>query len=371
MPPESNPPTSSVRSLEFLKIPIVLAPMASGATTPELVAAVSNAGGLGCLGCAMHAPSAIERDVAKIRTLTSRPFAINLFVLEELPPPDPAVIGVAWNLLKPIRIKLGLSPDASPPTKFGESFSAQFEALVASRPPMASFTFGILTKDQMHRLHDFGCFVIGTATSVAEARAWEAIGANAICAQGSDAGGHRGTFLHHWVNAMTGTMALVPQVVDAVRIPVIAAGGITDGRGVAAALALGAVASQLGTAFLRSFECGVSQTWKDALGRASEGDTRISRIYSGREVRALDSELRRALEPFADSLPPYPIQQALTAEIRAAAAKAGNADYISAGAGQAVSLAREESAAQILSRLVGEMTAANDSARTRTTTNPS
>src|SRR5450432_394770 len=98
MPPESNPPTSSVRSLEFLKIPIVLAPMASGATTPELVAAVSNAGGLGCLGCAMHAPSAIERDVAKIRTLTSRPFAINLFVLEELPPPDPAVIGVAWNL---------------------------------------------------------------------------------------------------------------------------------------------------------------------------------------------------------------------------------------------------------------------------------
>lgn len=344
--------------LDSLARPIVLAPMASGATTPSLVSAVSDAGGLGCLGCAMHSPEAMERDVAQIRRLTTRPFAVNLFVLEELATPDPVVVAAAWKLLRPIREKFGLAVDAPPPTKFGESCAAQFQRLVDLRPPVVSFTFGILNQAQMDALHAVGSFVIGTVTSVAEAHAWEALGADAICAQGSEAGGHRGTFLHDWTTMMTGTMALVPQIVDAVRLPVIAAGGITDGRGVAAALALGAVAAQLGTAFLRSTECGASRTWKDALGRAGDGDTRVTRVFSGRHMRGLDSELRRALEPFADTLPGYPVQLALTAEIRAAAAKVGDAEYISAGAGQAVALAREESAAAIMSRLGSEMAAA-------------
>lgn len=343
---------------DSLSLPIVLAPMASGATTPPLVSAVSEAGGLGCLGCAMHAPDAMERDVAEIRRLTTRPFAVNIFILEELRTPDPAVVAAAWKLLRPIREKFGLSVDAPPPTKFGESFTAQFERLVALAPSVVSFTFGILNQAQIDALHAAGCFVIGTVTSVVEARAWEALGADAICAQGSEAGGHRGTFLHDWTTVMTGTMALVPQIVDAVHVPVIAAGGITDGRGVAAALALGATAAQMGTAFLRSTECGASRTWKDALGRAGDGDTRVTRVFSGRHMRGLDSELRRVLEPYADSLPGFPVQLALTAEIRAAASKAGNAEYISAGSGQAVALAREESAAAIMTRLALELAGA-------------
>lgn len=346
-------PAARLSLTDLFSLPVLLAPMASGATTPALVAAVSDAGGLGCLGCAMHPPAAMERDVVDIRRRTGRPFAVNLFILEELQTPDPAVVAAAWERLRPVRAKFGLEVDAPAPTKFGESFAAQFERLVALRPPVASFTFGILTPAQMDVLHGAGCLVIGTATSVAEARAWEALGADAICVQGSEAGGHRGTFLHDHATVMTGTMALVPQIVDAVRRPVIAAGGIMDGRGIAAALALGAVAAQLGTAFLRSTECGVSRTWKDALGRAGDGDTRVSRIYSGRHARGLDSELRRTLEPFADTLPAYPVQLGLTAEIRAAAAKAGNAEYISAWAGQAVALGHgeEQPAAAIMARL--------------------
>lgn len=346
------------QGFDSLVLPILLAPMASGATTPPLVSAISDAGGLGSLGCAMHAPDAMDRDVGEIRRLTKRTFGVNLFVLEEPEAPDSDVVAAAWKILQPIRAKFGLAVDAAPPTKFGESFAAQFERLVALQPPVASFTFGILSQSQIDALHATGCFVIGTVTSVAEALAWEALGADAICAQGSEAGGHRGTFLHDWTTMMTGTMALIPQIVDAVRLPVIAAGGITDGRGVAAALALGATAAQLGTAFLRSTECGASRTWKDALGRAGDGDTRVSRVFSGRHMRGLDSELRRVLEPFADTLPGFPVQLALTAEVRAAAAKAGNAEYISAGAGQAVALAREEPAAAIMSRLAAELAAA-------------
>ncbi len=347
--------------LESLSPPVLLAPMASGATTPALVAAVSDAGGLGCLGCAMHAPEAIGRDAAEIRRLTDRPFAMNLFVLEEFQPPDPAVVAAAWALLQPIRAKLGLATDVPPPTNFGPSFAAQFEALVAARPPIASFHFGILNQGHVDALHAAEIVVIGTATSVAEARAWQALGVEAICAQGSEAGGHRGTFLHDDYQAvMTGTMALVPQIVDAVQpLPVIAAGGIMDGRGIAAARALGAVAAQLGTAFLRATECGVSRVWKDALGRAGDGDTRVSRIYSGRHARGLDTEFRRALEPFADTLPPYPVQSTLTAEIRATANRLGNAEYISPWAGQAVALGREESAAAIMARLAQELAAAS------------
>ncbi len=343
--------------IEQLTHPIVLAPMASGATTPALVAAVSEAGGLGCLGCAMHSPEAMERDVAEIRLLTAKPFAVNLFILDELTTPDPAQVMAAWEVLRPIRAELGL-PDVPPPAKFGESFRAQFERLVALRVPIASFTFGILTPGQMDALHGAGSYVIGTATTVEEAVAWERLGADAVCAQGSEAGGHRSTFLHDFSLGLIGLMALLPQVVDAVRCPVLGAGGIGDGRGVAAALALGATAAQIGTTFLRASECGISQTWKDALGRAKETDTRVSRIYTGRPARGLDSELRRRLEPFAQTLPPYPVQLGLTAEIRAAAAKQGRAEFLSAWAGQAVALSREEPAADIMRRLVAETRAA-------------
>ncbi len=327
--------------------------MASGATNPPLVAAVCEAGALGSLGAAMTAPAALREVVAAIREKTARPFNINLFVLRPFTP-DPAQVARAWAHLQPLRQRFSL-PDAPPPTRFGEDFAAQFETLVELRVPVASFTFDILTAQEIERLHGAGSFVIGTATSAEEARAWEAVGADAVVVQGSEAGGHRGSFAHDFEAGMVGTLALVPQVVDAVRLPVIAAGGIMDGRGIAAALALGAGCAQMGSVFLRTTESGIATAWKDALGKAADTSTRVSRNYTGRPARGIDNALRRALEPFAADLPPLPVQSALTAEIRAAAARANEAEYLTLWAGQAAGMARVESTREVMTRLEREL----------------
>jgi nitronate monooxygenase len=195
---------------------------------------------------------------------------------------------------------------------------------------------------------------MGTATTVAEAQAWEAVGADAICAQGSEAGAHRGTFLGDFEGSLVGTIALVPQVVDAVRVPVVAAGGIMDGRGIAASLMLGASAAQLGTAFLSSPESGISSAWREALRDVHDDSTRVSRIYSGRYARGIVNEFMRKLSPLVNEIPPYPIQNALTQPIRQAAAKAGRAEYLSLWAGQAAAMGRGLPAAELFAALVRE-----------------
>lgn len=228
--------------------PIIQAPMAGGATTPELVAAVSNAGGLGSLAGVMLPPERLREEIRKIRTLTDRPFNVNLFVLKPVAVAQ-AELEAAMERLQPIRAELGLPPGKAP-AKFSENFEAQLEVLLEEKPPVVSFHFDLLPAFQVERLHQAGCKVIGTATNVAEALAWQEAGADYISAQGAEAGGHRGTFIGPFEHAMTGTLALLPQVVAAVKIPVLAAGGIMDGRGIAAALLLGASAVQMGTAFL-------------------------------------------------------------------------------------------------------------------------
>lgn len=330
--------------------------MAGGATTPELVAAVSNAGGLGSLAGVSLSPERLREEIGRIRALTPRPFNVNLFVLKPVRV-IPKELQMALRYLEPIRAELGL-PLASVPSKFSEDFAAQLEVLVEEKPPVVSFHFDLVSAGTVKRLHQAGCQVIGTATNVAEATAWERAGADYLCAQGAEAGGHRGTFIGPCEHSMTGTLALVPQVVDAVSIPVLAAGGIMDGRGIAAALLLGASAVQLGTAFLTCLESGINPAYKQALLQAQTDTTVVTRTFSGRPARGLRNAFIERMQPYEALLPPYPIQNALTIEIRQAAARAGRVEFMSLWAGQAVGLCRSLPAAELVETLMQETKAA-------------
>lgn len=338
-----------------LRFPLVQAPMAGGATTPELVAAVSNAGGLGSLAAGMLSPAAITTAVTAIRRASTQPFVVNLFV-QGTPVPDPAMLADAIEHLQPFYRELGVEPPES--GHWCENFSDQLECVLALQPPVLSFTFGLLDAATVARCQAAGCLVIGTATTVAEARAWQAVGADAICAQGAEAGGHRGSFLPGAQLAMIGTLALVPQVVDAVDIPVIAAGGVMDGRGVAACLLLGATAVQLGTAFLSCPEAGIDRVYRQCLAQARDDSTRVTRVFSGRAARGLDNSFIQRMAPYESQVPDYPLQNALTGPIRKAAARSGQSGYLSLWAGQGVGMSRVLPAAELLLSLDQEWRAA-------------
>jgi nitronate monooxygenase len=341
--------------LSFLDLPIVLAPIA-GAATVELVAAVSEAGGFGILPCAYAAPEQIVRDVDALRALTKRPFGVNLFV-EALPyARDEARIVAAHAALRSYRAELGIlhpATPAAPPERYRE----QIEAVLAVRPAAFTFTFGIPAAAALARFRDAGILTLGTATTVAEARALAAAGVDGIFAQGSEAGAHRGTFLGAVEDSLVGTLALVPQVVDATRLPVIAAGGIGDGRGVAAVLALGAEAAALGTSFLLADESGIAPAYRAALASARAERTTLTRVFSGRAARGIPNRATGELRDPED-IAPYPFQNALTRDVRNAAAAQGNAEFLSLWAGQAAALARPGPAAEIVARLMREARAA-------------
>ena len=342
--------TSSLLRRLGIALPIIQGPM-TGSDTPALAAAVSAAGGLGMLGCGMRSPAAMAEAAAAVRQQTDRPFGMNLFV-QATPTPDEATVQAAMERLAPLYAELGLQPQR--PTQWCEDFAAQFEALVALRPAVASFTFGILDAAQVARLHAAGCLVVGTATTVAEARAWAQVGADAVCASGTEAGGHRGTFLGDFAASQVGTLALVPQCVDAVDIPVIAAGGIMDGRGIAAAQALGAQAVQMGTAFLACPESGIGPAYRQALAQAQDTDTRLTRVFSGRPARGIVNAMMEALAAEEDRVPAYPVQNALTGALRRAAAAQGRTSHLSLWAGQGVAAVRPLPAAQLVALLAQE-----------------
>ena len=330
--------------LDQLAIPIIQAPML-GATTEAIAITVSNAGGLGSFAAAGSSAEQLKASVATIRAATDRPFAVNTFVL---PPtdPDPTAVKAGMELLATWREKFGLPPQ-SIPNQWAQAFEPQFAAIVETAPAAASFTFGILTRAQADALRSNGVYLIGTATTVAEAKAWAEIGADAICAQGLEAGGHRGTFMAGMPESSIGTFSLVRTIVAAVDLPVVAAGGVTDGAGIAAALALGASAVQIGTAYLLSDETTVNPVWRKAIEDAPDDPTRLTRAISGRYARGIDNAFMRAMRPIENDIPPYPIQNALTQELRAAAVKAGSPDVLSLWAGQSVKLARTGNAADI------------------------
>jgi nitronate monooxygenase len=345
--------TALTRQLQ-VDLPIIQAPLAGGGDTPALVAAVCEAGAIGFIGAAYLTPKEITEAGRAVRKLTSKPFGINLFA------PLPAT-GVpeqrdrALMRIAPYFTELGL-PTPQMPSAPAESFNQQLAATLETGASVFSFTFGLLPPAAVQTIKDYGLFVMGTATTVAEAQALEAAGVDAVIAQGMEAGGHRGTFLGDFAASMIGTMALVPQVVDAVNVPVVASGGIMDGRGVAAALALGACAAQMGTAFLTCDEAGVADAWKQAILTAQEDGTRITRAFSGRPARGIVNRFMTEMESAGEeTILPFPLQNSLTRPLRSAAGKQGRAEFLSLWAGQGVRLARRQSARTLVARLADEM----------------
>ncbi|KQV53164.1 hypothetical protein ASC95_10385 [Pelomonas sp. Root1217] len=316
--------------------PIWMAPMAGEASSAALVAAVSAGGGFGQLGAAYLTPARITEIAADIRARTDQPFGINLFC----PQPwlrDDSALDTYLARLAPWHTELGLSTPARP-ERFEEDFDAQLEATIAARPAVISFVMGDPGVARVAALKAQGFTVLGTATQVAEGLLLQASGVDAVIAQGYEGGGHRGGFLGSVEGALIGTMALVPQLVDALDVPVIAAGGIADARGVAAAQALGASAVTVGTAFLLVEECPLSPAYRAALLAASDADSTLTRAFSGRLARGVANRVTRELEGV--TLPAFPQPNAASRPMRQAAAKAGNADFISLWAGQALPVNR-------------------------------
>lgn len=347
-----------------LSYPIIQAPLAGSGDSPELLAAVCNAGAIGFLGLAYMNPEQIVAATSAVRAKTSRPFGVNLFA--PVPRSDQATNPEAMlSRLAPYFAEVGL-PAPTLPAPSGHCdlrhFESQLAAALGSGASAFSFTFGLIPAGAVQAIKAKGMYVMGTATTVEEALLLERSGVDAVIAQGSEAGGHRGTFSGDFALGMVGTMALVPQIADAVRIPVIASGGIMDGRGIVAALALGASAVQMGTAFLTCTESAASEAYKQVLLSAHEDQTRITRAFSGRPARGIVNRFMKEVEidqanDAGDAILPFDLQNPLTRPLRTAAAKQGRSEFLSLWAGQGVRMARCQSAAELVSLLGREMEA--------------
>ncbi len=335
-----------------LRSPVIQAPMAGGGDTAALVAAVNEAGGLGFVGAAYLTDAQIAERALDIRSRTALPFGINLFAPTPAPGPAP-MMADSLARVAPFYAELGL-PAPEAPSYVGDGFDRQFAALLDSGAAYYSVTFGLPPADSVAAAKAQGMRVLGTATTVAEAVALEQAGVDAVIAQGSEAGGHRGSFIGDPAANLIGTMALVPQVADAVGVPVIASGGIMDGRGIAAALALGAAAVQMGTVFLTSDEAGIPEAHKAAILTAREDQTRLTRAFSGRPARGIVNRFMDAVENPAepDAVLPFPLQNALTRPLRTAAGKAGRAEFLSLWAGQGLRLAQRRTAGELVAELL-------------------
>lgn len=333
--------------------PILQAPMA-GAQGVELAAAVSEAGGLGALPAAMLAPEALDAALHDYRARTAGPLNVNAFC-HAVPTPDRATLEGWHAALAPYYAEYGLAPP-EPTTEPGRRpFDAEAcEVLEAHRPEVVSFHFGLPSPALLERVKAWEPLVLSSATTVAEARWLEAHGADVIIAQGLEAGGHRGSFLDDDITTQVGTLALLPQVVEAVEVPVVAAGGIAGPRSVAAALALGASAVQVGTAFLCCHESAIGELHRRALLSDDPPPTALTNLYSGRPARGLVTRLMREQGPMSERVPAFPLAAPALAPLRAAAEAEGSSDFSPLWAGQDVTGCRAVSAAEQLRWLAGE-----------------
>lgn len=324
----------------------------AGADSIEMAFAVSSAGGLGSLGCGPLKPDALLALLLTTSDITERPVNFNFFCHAQ-PADDPGRYRKWTTRLAPYYEEVGLPVSASVPHTGIQPFnSALCDMLLDLTPRVVSFHFGLPAGALVDRLKGAGIKILSTATTVEEARWLEARGCDAVIAQGSEAGGHRGMFLSSDIDTQIGTMALVPQIVDAVSIPVIAAGGIGDARGIVAALALGASGVQMGTAFLRCDEAGISEVYRAAL--AAGGKTALTNVYSGRPTRVRANRLVADIGPFASDVPDFPLGFCVSGPLRAVREQAGLGDFSPHYCGQAAALGKSGTARDLVCELVAE-----------------
>ena len=355
-----------ITSLLQIQYPILQGPFGGGNSSVTLAAAVSNAGGLGAYGAVNLTPAEIGQLVADIAARTSKPFGVNLWLPvagEDDRQVSATQFDRAVERVRPWLQDLGVAVPTAPPTQYAISFEAQAEALLAARPAVFSFVMGVPDTAILQEAKRRGIVCIGTATTVDEAVAIAEAGADAVVASGFDAGGHRGSFLRSAERSLVGTMSLVPQLASAVGIPVIAAGGIADGRGIAAALALGAEAVQVGTAFLASPEAGAPEIHKRMLGTPAARWTRLTRAITGRFARGIENQLMTVLDEHLDDVLPYPMQHWLTLPLRRAGSVAQRREMLALWAGQNAASARPMPAGELLALLVTETDAVLRTAR--------
>jgi nitronate monooxygenase len=346
-------PDRRLTDLFQIELPILLAPMA-GAVDFELAAAVAQAGGLGSLPCAMLDPAKAREQMMRFRARSQAKVNLNFFC--HTPPELNNAREARWReRLAPYYRELGIDPAAPVPTSMRQPFNEAFCPVVEeTKPGVVSFHFGLPDDGLLKRVKAAGCAVLSSATTVAEARWLEARGVDAIVAQGYEAGGHRGMFLSDDLAAQVGTFALVPQVVDAVKVPVIAAGGITDARGIAAAFTLGAAAVQIGTAFLLTPEAKISAPYRAALDEARDDGTAVTNLMTGRPARGLVNRVMREIGPVDEIAPAFPLAAGALAPLRAKAEAQGSGDFTPMWAGQAAALGRAVPAAELTRTLAVE-----------------
>jgi nitronate monooxygenase len=346
-------PDNRILDLLGVELPIIQAPMA-GAVLSDMVVAVSEAGGLGSLPCALLSFEQARGELEAIRGKTSRPINVNFFCHQQ-PPDDPAR-EMRWRRrLDSYYIELGLDNNTDAPSSSRTPFDDKMCDLVARfHPGVVSFHFGLPEKNLLARVRKTGAKIISSATTIDEARWLEDQGCDAIIAQGYEAGGHSGMFLKRDVSTQIGTMALVPQVVDAVRVPVIAAGGIADARGIVAAFALGASAVQIGTAYLLCPEAKITAVHRQAL-KSKDNGTVVTNVFTGRPARAIVNRLIREVGPMFDDAPEFPLAAGALSPLRLKAETAGSSDFTPLWSGQAASLSQELPAAR-LTKLLAEET---------------
>jgi nitronate monooxygenase len=339
-----------------LAVPIVQGPFGSGLSAIDLAAGVSDAGGLGSFGVHHLDGAGIRDTAAALRAKTDRPFALNLwipFADSEDPQLTDTQFAAAVDALASYFAELGV-PMPSRPVRFSPPYAEQVDAVIEAQPAVFSFVYGIPEPDVLRRCRGRGIFTLGTATTVDEAIALERAGVDGVVASGFEAGGHRISFLRPAEESLIGTLALVAQVTAAVRIPVVAAGGIADGRGIAAALCLGAQAAQIGTAFLATEESGASPLHREALHRAGRERTALTRAFTGRLARGIRNRFMEEMRGSESLLLQYPVQAWLTAHLKRAAVAQGRADLLPLWCGQSAALVRHRHARDLMAALIEE-----------------
>ena len=346
-------PDQRLVTLFDIALPIIQAPMA-GANGSAMVVAVCNAGGLGSLPCAMLDATKVRKEIQAIREGTNRPFNLNFFC--HTPAAADPVRDANWKQrLEGYYKELGLDPNASAPAVNRAPFNEEMCLVVEeTRPEVVSFHFGLPDTSLLDRVRAAGCRIISSATTVAEARWLEDKGCDAIIAQGNEAGGHRGMFLDDNIATQPGIFALLPQVIDAVSVPVIAAGGISDGRGITAAFALGASAAQIGTAYLFTPETTISDLHRSALQADDNDQTMLTNVFSGRPARGLVNRVMREVGPISEHAPAFPTAGGALAPLKTKSEAAGSADFSSLWSGQSAKLCAEMSSSELTRKLADD-----------------